>query len=396
MLCFFMKCEIIMKTKIIAILTIFLDVLGLTIIIPAMPQLVQYYHTNNTMISLGFTIYSLLALVATPLLGTLSDKYWRKPVLIYSTIWTILSYLTIAISPNVWIFLFARAINGMSAGNVWAAQSILSDISKDHKDRTVNLWLFWVIFWLGFVIWPAIGWLLLKSWIKTPFIVSGILCILNLILIIFVLPETNKLIDKLKKISLKIVKVFEDMFVSPEKYRYLVFGLVNLALMIYQMSFLLYLSGRFGVSGTNGWLILGAFWIVMVINQWFILKHFWLKKFNSRQLLQISLLWLTACYGLSFLFESLRVVVILVWISGIFQWIVRPVFSDIILGNNKDIWLINWNLVNLGNLASIIWPLLGGFLIDKNITPFALVTLLMTIAFVLFRRKKILLHKKEL
>lgn len=378
-----------MKTKIIAILTIFLDVLGLTIIIPAMPQLVEYYHTNNTMISLGFTIYSLLALVATPLLGSLSDKYGRKPVLIYSTIWTVLSYLTIAISPNVWVFLFARAINGMSAWNIWAAQSILSDISKDHKERTVNLWIFWVLFWLGFVIWPAIGWLLLKIWIKAPFIVSGILWMLNLILIIFVLPETNKFMDKMKKISLKIVKVFEDMFISPEKYRYLVFGVVNLALMIYQVSFLLYLSNRFGVSWTNGWLILWAFGVIMILNQWLLLKHFWLKNFNSRQLLQISLLWLIACYGFSFLFESLWVVVILVGISGIFQWIIRPVFSDIILGNNKDIWLINGNLVNLGNLASIVWPLLGGVLIDKNITPFALVTFLMAIAFILFRRKKI-------
>jgi len=71
---------------------------------------------------------------------------------------------------------------------------------------------------------------------------------LNLILIIFVLPETNIFLDKLKKIKLKIVKVFEDMFISPEKYRYLVFGVVNLALMIYQVSFLLYLSNRFGVS----------------------------------------------------------------------------------------------------------------------------------------------------
>lgn len=377
-----------MKTKIIAILTIFLDVLGLTIIIPAMPQLVEYYHTNNTMISLGFTIYSLLALLATPLLGSLSDKYGRKPVLIYSTIWTVLSYLTIAISPNVWIFLFARAINGMSAWNIWAAQSILSDIAKDHKERTVNLWIFWVLFWLGFVIWPAIWWLLLKSGINAPFIVSGILWILNLILIIFVLPETNKLIDKFKKISLSIVKVFKDMFTSPEKYRYLVFGIVNLALMIYQMSFLLYLNNRFDVSWTDGWLILWAFGVIMIVNQWFLLKFFWLKKFNSRQLLQISFLWLIACYGFSFLFESLRVVVMLVWISGIFQWIVRPVFSDIILGNNKDIGLINGNLVNLWNLASIVWPLLGGFLIDQNITPFALVTVLMVIAFILFRRKK--------
>jgi hypothetical protein len=168
-----------------------------------------------------------------------------------------------------------------------------------------------------------------------------------------------------------IVKVFKDMFTSPEKYRYLVFGIVNLALMIYQMSFLLYLNNRFDVSWTDGWLILWAFGVIMIVNQWFLLKFFWLKKLNSRQLIQINFLWLIACYDFSFLFESLRVVVILVWISGIFQWIVRPVFSDIILGNNKDIGLINGNLVNLWNLASIVWPLLGGFLIDQNITPFA-------------------------
>jgi MFS family permease len=63
------------KIKLIVIFTVFLEVLGLTIMIPAMPDLVGYYHTNYFMISFGMTIYSLFGLFSTPILGALSDKY---------------------------------------------------------------------------------------------------------------------------------------------------------------------------------------------------------------------------------------------------------------------------------------------------------------------------------
>ena len=82
-----------------------------------------------------------------------------------------------------------------------------------------------------------------------PFIVSFFLCLINVLFIIRGLPETNKFLDKAKKISLNIVSIFKNMFVSKENKEYLVFFIVNLALMIYQMSFTLFLNERFGISG---------------------------------------------------------------------------------------------------------------------------------------------------
>jgi hypothetical protein len=80
-----------------------------------------------------------------------------------------------------------------------------------------------------------------------PFFVSVVLSGLNLAFIIFGLPETNKLLDKAKKLTINIFRIFKDIFVSNEKKYYLVFFLVNLGILIYQMSFILYLSNRFGI-----------------------------------------------------------------------------------------------------------------------------------------------------
>jgi len=100
-----------------------------------------------------------------------------------------------------------------------------------------------------------------------PFIISSILCAINLLLIIFGLPETNKFLNTLKKIKINIISIFKDMFVSKEKKYYLVFLIVNLAIFIYQMSFTLYLNQRFGLSGTTSGYILALFGLIMAINQ---------------------------------------------------------------------------------------------------------------------------------
>jgi MFS family permease len=122
--------------------------------------------------------------------------------------------------------------------------------------------------------------------------------------------------------------------------------------------------------------------LVMVINQWFLLKSFWLKRFSNKRLVWISILWMILCYTWAFFAGSLWVIIAIVAISGIFQGIFRPVFQDMILGNNHDIGLINGNMAALANLANIFWPLAGGYMIDLNISPFGLVAVLLIIAYV--------------
>lgn len=100
-----------------------------------------------------------------------------------------------------------------------------------------------------------------------PFIVSFFLCLINVLFIIRGLPETNKFLNKAKEISLNIVSIFKNMFVSKENKEYLVFFIVNLALMIYQMSFTLFLNERFGIAGETSGYVMALLGLVMVINQ---------------------------------------------------------------------------------------------------------------------------------
>lgn len=89
-----------------------------------------------------------------------------------------------------------------------------------------------------------------------------------------------------------------------------------------------------------------------------------------------------ACYGLAFFAGPVRLIITLVAISWIFQWIFRPVFQNMILGNNQDIGLINGNMAALGNFANIFWPLIGGYMIDLSISPFGLVAVLLIVAYI--------------
>lgn len=379
------------KIKRIVIFTLFMDILWLTIMIPAYPNLVAYYHTSYFMISLGTTLFSLLGLFSTPVLGAISDKYGRKKVLLVSVISSLMSYGLVRISGNVWIYLLAQIINGAAAWNIGSIQSILSDISVDHKERATNFGLFGAVFGIGFIIGPAIGGWLLGYGVKMPFIVSFFLCLLNIICIIRGLPETNKFLAKAKKISLNIVSIFKNMFVSPEKKEYLVFFVVNLALMIYQMSFVLFLNQKFGISGEKSGYVMALIGLVMVINQWFLLGKFWLKRFSNKRLIWISIVWMMVCYAWAFFAGWAPIIIALVAISGVFQGIFRPVFSNMILGNNQDVWLINGNMAALSNLANIFWPLAWWYIVDRGFSPFGLVVLILLAAY-LYAKKY--LHKQ--
>ncbi|MFZ2718540.1 MAG: MFS transporter, partial [Candidatus Absconditicoccaceae bacterium] len=275
------------KIKLTVILSLFIDILGFTIVIPALPDMVKYYNTSYFMISIGVTVFAFVGLFSTPILGAMSDKYGRKPILLFSVIGSLLSYVMVYFSPLFRVYMLSRIINGLSSGNIGAIQSIFSDISRDHKERTLNLGLFGAIFGISFIVGPGLGAFLLQWGIKAPFLVSILLCLINIIFILLRLPETNKLLDKVKKIKVNIVHIFQKMFVSNEKKYYIIFFIINLAIMVYQTSFTLFLSERFGISGVMSGYILALFGLVMAINQGLFLK-LWIKSFSSKRLVSIS------------------------------------------------------------------------------------------------------------
>jgi DHA1 family tetracycline resistance protein-like MFS transporter len=184
--------------------------LGIGILVPIFPMLVVphspfkiipiSWSTQDGFIMAGWLMaaYPLAQFICTPILGQLADKYGRKKVLSLSIGGTVAAYLLFAfaiISKNLALLFFARIIDGCSGGNISVAQAVIGDISSP-KDRAKNFGLIGVALGLGFVCGPFLGGVLsdplITHWfnLTTPFIFAAGLGLINLLLIIFVLPET--------------------------------------------------------------------------------------------------------------------------------------------------------------------------------------------------------------
>ncbi len=124
--------------KTIIYLTLLIEVLGISIIIPAFPELKTYYGVGNFEVTLGMTVYSLCAFLTAPILGQLSDRYGRKNTLGACITGTALSYFVLLIQPQYRLFLISRVINGVTGGNRSIINAIITDISPDQKTKDKN------------------------------------------------------------------------------------------------------------------------------------------------------------------------------------------------------------------------------------------------------------------
>src|SRR5882762_1050528 len=135
------------------VFTIFLDVLGVGILLPIIPQLLANPHSPYYLLPAGWTfkgglillgwltaIYPLMQFISTPILGQLSDRYGRKPVLGFSIFGTAVGYVLFAIgiiTRNIPLLFFSRALDGITGGNLSVAQAVIADVTPP-KDRTKN------------------------------------------------------------------------------------------------------------------------------------------------------------------------------------------------------------------------------------------------------------------
>lgn len=209
----------------IVLFTVFLDVLGVGILIPILPQLVfkifipAGFSQNEAFIALGWLtgIYPLMMFLATPILGQLSDRYGRKPVLALSLAGTGIGYLLFAIgilTKNIPLLFVSRAFDGITGANISVARAVVADVSAP-KDRTKNFGLIGAAFGIGFVLGPYLGARLASPnvsffglfntphWFNaaTPFWFTAALAFVNTILVLFLLPETHRFINKKLKMA---------------------------------------------------------------------------------------------------------------------------------------------------------------------------------------------------
>ncbi len=250
-----------------AFVTLLNDRLSETILLPFLPKLKTIFGLNEITLGLLAGTYALSQFVVAPLIGALSDRYGRKPIIIICVAGSVVGLSLFTLTINIWssnltnleggtslilILLFAsRIIDGGSGGTAASATAILADISTP-KNRAKTFGLIGAAFGLGFIIGPFIGGLLTNKSFILPGLVATIFAIFNLLIVILILPETykadiNKHLEKktLNPIS-QLIKVFRNPLINRLSFAFFLFFMAFSGLTAF---LLLYLEEVFKWAG---------------------------------------------------------------------------------------------------------------------------------------------------
>ena len=177
-----------------AFITVFLDAMGIGIILPVMPDLIQ--DLSNVNISQAAIIggylsfsYAFMQFLTGPTLGNLSDRFGRRPILLLSLVTLCIDYIIMGLAPSLWLLVLGRVIAGIAGATHSTAFAFVADISSD-ENRTKNFGLVSAGFGFGFIAGPVIGGLVAEFGTRAPFFVAAILVFLNFLYGLFILPET--------------------------------------------------------------------------------------------------------------------------------------------------------------------------------------------------------------
>jgi len=254
-------------------ITVLIDVLALGLIIPVLPHLVRGFVGGDTAqaastIGLFGTTWALMQFLSSPVLGSLSDRFGRRPVLLLSCLGLGLDYIFMALAPTLGWLLVGRILSGITSASFATALAYISDVTPPER-RAASFGLMGAAFGGGFVLGPAVGGLLAGHSARTPFWAAAALALLNFLYGMFVLPESLarehrrpfdwRRANPVGALSLLATRTGLLELVS-------VFGLYMLAHQALQSTFVLYTAHRYDWGATAvGWLLaaVGACTIVV-------------------------------------------------------------------------------------------------------------------------------------
>jgi DHA1 family tetracycline resistance protein-like MFS transporter len=170
-----------------------LDAIGIGLIFPILPRLLESVtHASDISLYVGvmYALYAAMQFVFSPVLGVISDRFGRRPVLLLSLAGASVDYVLMASAPQLWMLVIGRAIAGLTSANMAVAMAYITDITPEDQ-RARRFGLFHAMNGIGFIIGPVLGGLLGDLWVRAPFIAAAALNGLNFALALFVLPESR-------------------------------------------------------------------------------------------------------------------------------------------------------------------------------------------------------------
>lgn len=169
---------------------VFIDFVGFGLVIPVLPFWAEHVGANAVGVGLVLTVYALAQFICTPLLGSLSDRHGRRPVILLSLLVEVVSFALTALAGSLPFLLIARLIGGAGASNIGSAQAVVADVTPPER-RARGMGAIGAAIGLGFVVGPAAGGLLARIAPAAPFWVAAGVALVNALLVYRFLPETR-------------------------------------------------------------------------------------------------------------------------------------------------------------------------------------------------------------
>jgi multidrug resistance protein len=350
---------------ILIFLTVFIDLIGFGIVIPVLPLYARDFGASELTNGWLVGIYSAMQFLAGPLLGRLSDRVGRRPVLLMSLIGTAVGFFIMGAAQTLlWLFI-ARIIDGISGGNIATAQAYIADITAP-EERSKSMGMIGAAFGLGFIFGPAIGGLLTHFSISAPFYFAGILAAVNALLVWWRLPESLSREHRLNpEKPASLLQVLKHGWNLPLLMACSFFSITGFSMMT--TNFALFTSERFGYDARHTGYLFAFVGIIGVLMQGGILRRV-LKHYSEKQiaatgcvLLALGLLLLPLSSGTATLLCFTAVV-------AMGNSFVMPTLNGLASQSADRQWQgrVIGLMQSAGSLGRWVGPFLAGWLLSKD------------------------------
>jgi DHA1 family tetracycline resistance protein-like MFS transporter len=349
------------RALIVILLAVTLDSIGIGLVFPILPSLLRdVSHSGEVATIYGamLALYALMQFVFSPVLGMLSDRFGRRPVLLVSLAGAAMDYLIMAYTPHLWMLVLGRAIAGLTSANMAVATAYITDISAEDE-RAKRFGYFSACFGIGFVLGPLLGGVLGEVWVRAPFLLAAGLNALNFLLALLVLPESHK--GTRKPVTLAGLNPFTSInwaigvqALLPFLAIYLVFNFIG---QVYGTIWVLFGEDRFGWSTFWVGMSLAGFGICMALVQAFLPGPI-TKRVGERGALYLGMAFEgTACLLTAFATEGwmLFVLMPLFALGGVGMPALQSMVTRQVAGDSQG--RLQGVLASVASISAIIGPL---------------------------------------